>query len=136
MQWPLVSKFGSGDAAALVTAEDACVGDRLRVVTSCHQARAAFESEDLDWGSHLEAYLGAVGVVVEVEEDAVRLKHEVTAGNELVWWAYGALRVVCKAGASGARCDEDMDGQVDELVESFEVWTFLMVSFHTFNRWF
>jgi len=124
VQWPHVSRFGSSDAAARVTAEDARVGDRLRVVVSCDEARAAFESEDLDWGSRLEAYLGAIGVVVEVAEDAVRLRHGVTAGNELVWWAYGALRVVCKAGASEARCDEDMDGLVEELVESVEVWTF------------
>jgi len=66
------------------------VGDHLRVINFADMAEAAFELSDANWAPSLRAYLGAMGVVQEVDEASVKLLHP---DGQTLWWAFGAVKM-------------------------------------------
>jgi hypothetical protein len=63
-------------------------GDTLRVLNEKAKVEAAFADSDARFSSKMSQYLGSTGVVVEVDDESVRLKH---SDGQQFWWAYGAL---------------------------------------------
>ena len=66
------------------------VGDHLRVINFADVAEAAFELSDANWAPSLRAYLGAMGVVQEVDEASVKLLHP---DGQTLWWVFGPVKM-------------------------------------------
>jgi len=65
-------------------------GDQLKVIDFADMAEAAFNLSDAAWARSLKTYLGTTGLVEQVDDNSVLLRH---ADGQAIWWAYGAVKM-------------------------------------------
>ena len=90
------------------------VGEELTVVDSAAEAESAFDGCDADWAPSLQRYLGTSGVVEQVDDTSVLVRH---GDGQRIWWAYRAVHIRAER-AEPPRNDEIEKNNLDSTSSS------------------